>query len=84
MGRLSTGLYVVTAAHDNAKSAMVASWVQQASFKPLGLTIAIAKDRAIEALLQVGLAQAPVPVRDFRGPDQSKVLDSACLATPWR
>ena len=84
MGRLSTGLYVVTAAHDNAKSAMVASWVQQASFKPLGLTIAIAKDRAIEALLQVGLAQAPVPVGDSRGPAQSKVLDSACLATPWR
>jgi flavin reductase (DIM6/NTAB) family NADH-FMN oxidoreductase RutF len=32
---------------------MVASWVSQASFDPPGLTVAVAKDRAIEALLQV-------------------------------
>ena len=43
----------MTAAHNNAKSAMVASWVAQASFEPLGLTIAVAKDRAIESLMQV-------------------------------
>jgi hypothetical protein len=34
-------------------SAMVASWVSQASFEPLGLTIAVAKDRAIESMMQV-------------------------------
>jgi hypothetical protein len=28
--------------------------VEQASFKPLGITIAVAKDRAIESLMQVG------------------------------
>ncbi len=33
---------------------MIASWVAQASFEPLGLTIAVAKDRAIESLMQVG------------------------------
>ena len=33
---------------------MVASWVSQASFEPPGLTVAVAKDRAIEALMQVG------------------------------
>ena len=33
---------------------MLASCVSQASFKPLGLTIAVAKDRAIESLMQVG------------------------------
>lgn len=54
IARLSTGLYVVTASRNSAKSAMIASWVSQASFKPLGLTIAVAKDRAIESLLQVG------------------------------
>ena len=32
---------------------MVASWISQASFKPPGLTVAVAKDRAIEALMQV-------------------------------
>ncbi|KAG2499462.1 hypothetical protein HYH03_002409 [Edaphochlamys debaryana] len=54
LARLSSGLYVVTAQHNNARSAMVASWVSQASFEPLGLTIAVAKDRAIESLMQVG------------------------------
>lgn len=34
-------------------SGMVASWVSQASFEPLGLTIAVAKDRAIESMMQV-------------------------------
>eukprot|EP00884_Botryococcus_braunii_P015500 jgi/Botrbrau1/2633/Bobra.145_1s0051.1 len=54
MARISSGLYVVTAAHTNARGAMVASWVAQASFEPLGFTIAVSKDRAIESLMQVG------------------------------
>jgi flavorubredoxin/flavin reductase (DIM6/NTAB) family NADH-FMN oxidoreductase RutF len=58
LGRLSGGLYVVTARQGDGEGArsgaMVASWVSQASFEPPGLTVAVAKDRAIEALLQVG------------------------------
>lgn len=54
IGRLSTGIYIVSAQHNNARSAMVASWVSQASFEPLGLTVAVAKDRAIESMMQVG------------------------------
>jgi flavorubredoxin/flavin reductase (DIM6/NTAB) family NADH-FMN oxidoreductase RutF len=57
LGRLSGGLYVVTARQGEGETAragaMVASWVSQASFEPPGLTVAVAKDRAIEALLQV-------------------------------
>ena len=57
LGRLSGGLYVVTARQGEGETArtgaMVASWVSQASFDPPGLTVAVAKDRAIEALLQV-------------------------------
>ena len=34
--------------------AMVASWVSQASFTPPGLSVAVARDRAVEALLHVG------------------------------
>ena len=33
---------------------MVASWVSQASFTPPGLTVAVAKDRAVESLLHCG------------------------------
>ena len=58
LGRLSGGLYVVTASQGNKQNlrrgAMVASWVSQASFNPPGLTVAVAKDRAIETLMQVG------------------------------
>eukprot|EP01018_Ginkgo_biloba_P029927 Gb_33625 [translate_table: standard] len=53
IARISGGLYVVTAVKGSSKGAMVASWVSQASFKPLGITIAVAKDRAIESLMQV-------------------------------
>jgi flavorubredoxin/flavin reductase (DIM6/NTAB) family NADH-FMN oxidoreductase RutF len=53
LGRISTGLYIITAQKGDLKSAMLASWVSQASFKPLGLTIAVAKDRAIESLMHV-------------------------------
>jgi flavorubredoxin/flavin reductase (DIM6/NTAB) family NADH-FMN oxidoreductase RutF len=54
LARVSGGLYVVTAMNRSARGAMLASWVAQASFEPLGLTVAVAKDRAIESLMQVG------------------------------
>jgi flavorubredoxin/flavin reductase (DIM6/NTAB) family NADH-FMN oxidoreductase RutF len=54
LGRIAGGLYIITAQKGEVRSAMLASWVAQASFEPLGFTIAVAKDRAIEALMQVG------------------------------
>lgn len=54
LGRISGGLYIITATKDHVSSAMLASWVSQASFEPPGFTIAVAKDRAIESLMQVG------------------------------
>ncbi len=54
LGRISGGLYIITASRGDASSAMLASWVAQASQDPPGLSIAVAKDRAIESLMQVG------------------------------
>ncbi|CAI5528953.1 unnamed protein product [Closterium sp. Naga37s-1] len=54
IARVSGGLYVVAASKGSSRGAMIASWVSQASFKPLGITVAVAKDRAIESLMQVG------------------------------
>jgi flavorubredoxin/flavin reductase (DIM6/NTAB) family NADH-FMN oxidoreductase RutF len=54
LGRLSGGLYILTAKKGEASSAMLASWVAQASFEPLGITIAVAKDRAIESFMHLG------------------------------
>lgn len=66
LARLSSGLYVVTAGTDStARGAMVASWVAQASFEPLGLSIAIAKDRAIESLMQVRATSRNHPLCHF-------------------
>ena len=54
MGRVVGSLCVVTARDGDAQSAMLASWVSQASFDPPGLTIAVKRDRAVEALMPVG------------------------------
>ena len=58
LGRVVGSLCVLTASKgkgdNNIKSAMLASWVSQASFSPPGLSIAVAKDRAVESLLQKG------------------------------
>jgi flavorubredoxin/flavin reductase (DIM6/NTAB) family NADH-FMN oxidoreductase RutF len=54
LGRLSNGLYVITAKKGEISSAMLASWVTQASLSPLGVAIAVAKDRAIASFLQPG------------------------------
>ena len=54
LGRISSGLYIITAQKGELNGAMLASWVSQASFEPLGFTVAVAKDRAIESLMQVG------------------------------
>jgi flavorubredoxin/flavin reductase (DIM6/NTAB) family NADH-FMN oxidoreductase RutF len=54
LGRISSGLYIVTTKKGDISGAMLASWVSQASLQPLGFTIAVAKDRAIDNLLQIG------------------------------
>ena len=58
LGRVVGSLCVLTTSKGEGGSrlsgAMVASWVSQASFSPPGFTVAVAKDRAVEALLHVG------------------------------
>jgi flavorubredoxin/flavin reductase (DIM6/NTAB) family NADH-FMN oxidoreductase RutF len=54
VGRILGSLCVLTAKKGDAESAMLASWVSQATFSPPGLTIAVAKDRAIESMTHTG------------------------------
>jgi flavorubredoxin/flavin reductase (DIM6/NTAB) family NADH-FMN oxidoreductase RutF len=58
LGRVVGSLCVLTARKGEGagrlSGAMVASWVSQASFSPPGFTVAVAKERAVEALLHVG------------------------------
>ncbi|MEM9265319.1 MAG: diflavin flavoprotein [Cyanobacteria bacterium P01_F01_bin.13] len=54
VGRLVGSLCVVTAKQSEVASAMLASWVAQATFNPPGFTVAVAKERAIESLIYPG------------------------------
>lgn len=54
LGRVVGSLCVLTTRKGSLSGAMVASWVSQASFTPPGITVAVAKDRAVEALLHTG------------------------------
>ena len=53
LGRIVGSLSIVTTRQGELSGAMVASWVSQATFSPPGLTIAVAKERAIESLLPI-------------------------------
>ncbi|MDV3000915.1 MAG: putative diflavin flavoprotein A 3 [Chroococcopsis gigantea SAG 12.99] len=54
LGRIIGSMCIVTCQQGEVKGAMLASWVSQATFTPPGLTIAVAKERAIESLLHSG------------------------------
>ena len=54
VGRLIGSLCIVTTKQGELTGAMLADWVSQATFTPPGLTIAVAKDRAIESLMHTG------------------------------
>ena len=58
LGRVIGSLCVLTAqkgeGEQSLSGAMVASWVSQASFQPPGFSVAVARDRAVEALLHIG------------------------------
>ena len=54
VGRIVGSLCVVTVKQEEISSAMLASWVAQATFNPPGITVAVAKERAIEAYLHEG------------------------------
>ncbi|HEX8521603.1 MAG TPA: flavin reductase family protein [Tepidisphaeraceae bacterium] len=51
LGKIPSGVYIVTAEHGGKATAMLASWVQQAAFAPPAITIAIAPDRPIAQLI---------------------------------
>jgi flavin reductase (DIM6/NTAB) family NADH-FMN oxidoreductase RutF len=47
LGRIPSGLYILTVEHGDRSTGMLASWVQQAGFDPPMLTVAIRRDRYV-------------------------------------
>jgi flavorubredoxin/flavin reductase (DIM6/NTAB) family NADH-FMN oxidoreductase RutF len=52
--RIIGPLCVITAKRGELKGAMLADWISQATFTPPGLTISVAKERAVESLMHIG------------------------------
>lgn len=47
LGRIASGLFIVTARQGDAETGMLASWVQQCSFDPPLISVAVRSDREI-------------------------------------
>src|SRR3954454_13606606 len=47
LGRIPSGLYILTVRHGARSTGMLASWVQQAGFEPPMLTVAVKRDRFV-------------------------------------
>ena len=54
LGRVASGLYIVTVRDGERANAFLASWVQQASFEPPTVTVAIKQGRPADELLCAG------------------------------
>jgi flavin reductase (DIM6/NTAB) family NADH-FMN oxidoreductase RutF len=54
LGRIPSGLFVITARQGEAETGMLASWVQQCSFEPPLITVALRQGRDIAAWLTEG------------------------------
>ena len=52
LGRITSGVYVLSATHDGTSAAMLASWVMQAGFEPPCISIAIATGRPIIEMIR--------------------------------
>jgi len=63
LGRLPSGLYILTAAHEDRRAGMLCSWVQQVGFEPPMISIAVGKGRSIMPLISESRAFAVSALR---------------------
>jgi flavin reductase (DIM6/NTAB) family NADH-FMN oxidoreductase RutF len=52
VGRIPSGLFIVTVSWDGTETGFLASWVQQCSFEPLHISVAVKAGRAVGDWLQ--------------------------------
>ena len=69
LGRIPSGLFIVTARHDGAETGMLASWVQQCSFDPPQVSICLRRGREMNAWLEDGAAFTVNILEDDGGTD---------------
>ena len=54
LGRVPSGIYILTVRHGEQETGMLASWVMQAGFEPPAVTVAVKKDRYVAEWLDAG------------------------------
>jgi len=54
LGRIPSGIFVLTVTRDGVETGMLASWVQQCSFEPPQISVAVRREREMAALLTDG------------------------------
>lgn len=52
LGRIPSGLFIITAQHGDRKVGMLASWVQQVSFEPPTVMVCVHPERELYSLIQ--------------------------------
>lgn len=52
LGRIASGVFVVTASFESHREGMIGSWIMQAAMDPPALTVAIKKNRSIRLLIE--------------------------------
>jgi flavin reductase (DIM6/NTAB) family NADH-FMN oxidoreductase RutF len=75
LGRIPSGMFILTACHEERRGGMLCSWVQQLCFEPPMISVAVAKGRPIMPLISesrcFGLCQLSkddkVVLRKFAG-----------------
>jgi flavin reductase (DIM6/NTAB) family NADH-FMN oxidoreductase RutF len=58
LGKIPSGLFILTAGSGEYETGMLVSWVQQCSFDPPQITVALQRDRIVHDLLTNGAAFA--------------------------
>jgi flavin reductase (DIM6/NTAB) family NADH-FMN oxidoreductase RutF len=70
LGRVPSGLFVLTIRHQQHETGMLASWVMQAGFEPPMISVAVRQGRPVCKWLDAGEAF----VLNMLGEDQKKLL----------
>jgi len=52
LGKVPSGLFILTAQHDNNEDAVLVSWVSQCSFHPPTVSVVLAKSRPARVLVE--------------------------------
>ena len=54
LGRVASGVYIVTIGDASEKDGMLTTWISQASFNPPMVTVAVNRERAIHPKMKPG------------------------------